>query len=465
MIDGISYFMGQDGFRWFVGVVESRDDPEHAGRVKVRCVGFHSDDTQKIKTEHLPWASVMMPVTAGGNSGIGVSPHFLLEGTWVLGFFRDPAMQEPIILGALPGKNATPENQTATIAGSYKKGGHSTKGGFRDPSGTYPTSSYIGKPDTNLLAQNDQRDTDESNDFSTRTALHASYPVKGGSEIDDKVHTKWSYFSGATKSPTANPQQQVPSTQETSTYPFNHVFESESGHYVEFDDTAGSERIHVYHRKGTFIEIDKDGHIILKTPDYVNLTTIIGGNSDTYIKGNYSLTVDGNMNIHCTGEETRPAQESDSSTTSTTTTEASADADPLGTVTHVISKGHLYETITEGNRETTITAGTETVDIKGAIIHTYQDTLTETVTKAVSQTYSDTLTMVVEKAVSLTYNDTLALTVAKDVTETFSAALKTTITGTTDIDSTGAMTIKSAAALTAEAAAAATFKGSTISFN
>ena len=101
-----SNFMGKDGFNWFVGVVEERDDPDHAGRVKVRCIGYHTENTQDIPTEDLPWAHVMMPVTAGANSGIGLSPHFLLQGTWVVGFFRDPAKQEPIIMGALPGKNS-----------------------------------------------------------------------------------------------------------------------------------------------------------------------------------------------------------------------------------------------------------------------------------------------------------------------------------------------------------------------
>ena len=442
--------MGKDGFNWFIGVIESRQDPEHCGRVRVRCLGHHTDDTNLIPTADLPWAHVMMPVTAGANSGIGFSPHFLLEGTWVVGFFRDPAMQEPVVMGALPGRNNSVTTDF-TIASSSETGGQSKKGGFKDPAGKYPLELYINSVDTNLLAQNDPGDTSDGHDYSKQTQAHPSYGVKGGSEVNDKVHPKWKYLVG--KALTEVELQQVPSTQEKSAYPFNHVFESESGHYVEFDDTKDNERIHLYHRKGTLIEIDKDGHVVLKTPDNVNMTTIIGGDQDTYVKGNYSLTVDGNMNIHCTGVDTREGATAGSS------------SDPLGTVSYVISKGNLYETITEGNRETTITAGTETVTIEGAVTHTYNNTLTETITGAVSQTYSDTLTMVVEKAVSLTYSDSLTLDVTKDVTETFGAALKTNITGTTNIEGTGAMTIKSGAALAAEAAAAATLKGSTVSFN
>ena len=39
-----SYFMGLDGFIWFVGVVEDRNDPDQLGRVRVRCLGFHTED-------------------------------------------------------------------------------------------------------------------------------------------------------------------------------------------------------------------------------------------------------------------------------------------------------------------------------------------------------------------------------------------------------------------------------------
>ena len=39
-----SNFMGLDGFIWFVGVVEDRNDPDQLGRVRVRCLGFHTDN-------------------------------------------------------------------------------------------------------------------------------------------------------------------------------------------------------------------------------------------------------------------------------------------------------------------------------------------------------------------------------------------------------------------------------------
>ena len=74
-------FMGMDGFIWFTGVVEDRNDPSKLGRVRVRCVGHHTDDKSKIPTADLPWAHVMHPVTDPSMSGMGNTPPFMVEGT------------------------------------------------------------------------------------------------------------------------------------------------------------------------------------------------------------------------------------------------------------------------------------------------------------------------------------------------------------------------------------------------
>ena len=304
--------MGQDGFTWFIGVVEDRQDPKKAGRVRVRCLGYHSAKNDDIPTEDLPWASIMMPVTAGGNSGIGTSSHFLIEGTWVVGFFRDPAKQEPIIMGALPGVNSTTTTKN-TIAASSEVGGKSVKGGFKDPNGVYPTTSYIDKPDTNLLGQE-------------QVSSHASNSIKTASD-------SWSTASGSASQPA--------STQSKAKYPYNHVMETESGHYIEFDDTEGNERIHIFHKKGTFIEIDATGNVVIKTVG--NVTNIVAGNMDTYVKGNYSISA---------------------------------------TNVDVYAKGNLTEKV-DGNRKTTVT-GTETLEITGAVDQKYKAMLTTKITGAAS---------------------------------------------------------------------------------
>lgn len=129
-------FAGLDGFIWFYGVVEDRQDPYQIGRVKVRCFGHHTGNKIDLPTEDLPWAQVMLPVTSAGISGIGQTPMGLVEGSHVFGFFRDGEdRQEPVVMGSMPG-------YPAELADTEK--------GFYDPNGEYPR--YINSPDTNQLA-------------------------------------------------------------------------------------------------------------------------------------------------------------------------------------------------------------------------------------------------------------------------------------------------------------------------
>lgn len=50
-------------------------------------------------------------------------------------------------------------------------------------------------------------------------------------------------------------------------YPDNKVYETESGHYKEYDDTPGAERIKESHKSGTYYEIDKDGNMTIDTTE------------------------------------------------------------------------------------------------------------------------------------------------------------------------------------------------------
>lgn len=100
-------FMGKDGFIWWMGVVESTEDPLKIGRCRVRCYSYHPkreappivNKFQPVPTEHLPWATCLIPANFHNFYG---RPN---TGDWVLGFFLDgEEAQEPIILGILPGK-------------------------------------------------------------------------------------------------------------------------------------------------------------------------------------------------------------------------------------------------------------------------------------------------------------------------------------------------------------------------
>ena len=163
-----SYFMGQDGFVWFVGVVEDRNDPELLGRVRVRCLGFHTDNLDDLPSSDLPWAHVMHPVTDPSMQGLGSTPSFLVEGSWVIGFFRDAyEKQQPVIIGSLPGAPASAANPDRGFndprspnskQDQYK--GTPRYGPYPVDGKTYemPSGHEYGEADTNRLAQGETSD-------------------------------------------------------------------------------------------------------------------------------------------------------------------------------------------------------------------------------------------------------------------------------------------------------------------
>jgi len=92
-----------------------------------------------------------------------------------------------------------------------------------------------------------------------------------------------------------------------SKYPFNKVTETESGHVFEIDDTPNFERLHTFHRSGTYSEIDQSGRRVNKIvgDDFEivqkDQNVFIKGNMNVKIKGNHTLDVDGNVDIKVGG--------------------------------------------------------------------------------------------------------------------------------------------------------------------
>ena len=223
--------LGAEGFFWWFGVVEDRDDPQKLGRVKVRVHNFHGDKVE-TPTDDLQWAFIIMQPTSASYKKTGLSPTGLMVGTTVFGFFADGGQgQMPMILGSLPGI----EDQ--------------------DPA----------KHDVTLLAR-------ETNPLNKNTV---------GPE---------------------------PASAYSTVYPYNRVYQSESGHVVEFDDTPNRERIHVFHRTGTYMEINQEGRRVNKIVDndievvLKDKTVYIQGNAKVEVKGNVDIKVDGNYTLNVTGD-------------------------------------------------------------------------------------------------------------------------------------------------------------------
>lgn len=267
--DNLPNSVDGSSFQWFHGVVEDVNDPEEMGRIRIRCVGYHTNDIELLPTSGLPWATPILPVTSASMSSIGISATGILPGSWVIGFFRDGiSAQDPVILGTIPSV-------------STKR----TEKGFRDPSLSNPR--FPGLIDTPRDATSYYS---SSPVFLTKSELRQE-------NIETAVPPKVSSVAPDNSDPTYYTRETWDSINTElvirPVYPKNQVFESESGHVVEYDDTPGYERISQFHKSGTYKEIIADGS---------QTVTVVGDNykvvfkdDNVYIKGNCNLTIDGDL--------------------------------------------------------------------------------------------------------------------------------------------------------------------------
>ena len=300
--------MGKDGFSWFVGVVEDRNDPAQLGRVRVRVLGRHSDDLTQVKTTDLPWAHVMHPVTDPSMQGLGHTPSFLTQGSWVVGFFRDTEAQQPVIMGSLPG---IPEDSANPNEGfNDPRGDGSSQNDYKGTPkyGPYPgeikhSGHETGEPDTNRLARGaaseehksliDRRDErlngDPNDDDGDATGVHFATKPFLENVSDEAVKDEREYW----EEPEPKGIDEDADPYISGVYPYNHVFESESGHITEVDDSPGAERLFRQHMAGTFEEIHPNGDMVTKIMG--NNFEIVIGHENIVIKGNQNITVEGDV--------------------------------------------------------------------------------------------------------------------------------------------------------------------------
>ena len=247
-------FAGKNGFIWFVGVVEAINDPLKLGRCRVRCVGWHTDNKSLLPTDSLPWAQVMLPTN-------NTNPYPPRQSDMVVGFFSDGNNgQDPIIIGTLPG--------IPLSAGNPQQG-------FCDPRTSAELAAAPIKPDesaTNYPRKLDEPTTSRlaRNDSDYPSAINAAKKAKKASKVEPD-----SYYA--------------------SKYPYNNVYESESGHALEFDDTKGAERIHMYHRSGSYVEYGPLGDRSERIQR--NKFEVVIGNEQVYVKGDVTVFIDGNATV------------------------------------------------------------------------------------------------------------------------------------------------------------------------
>ena len=280
--------------RHFIGVVENRNDPQELGRVKVRIYSVHSDNNEDVKREHLPWAMVLNPITSASMSGIGTSPTGMVEGTWVFGVFLDEnEYQMPLVMGTLLGN----PSEAATKAR-----------GFSDPNEIYPLDeedlSVLGESSVNRHARAETAEEHatllEKREKKISGVEQARAP-KVSQVQPDKAASYYERPSWDEPHPRFGGQGKTyPSGVPQSVYPLNHVQFTEAGHLFEVDDTPGAERIHWFHTKGTFQEVQPDGNRVTKIngTDY----EIVIKDKDVLVKGNVNVRVEGDARLYVKGD-------------------------------------------------------------------------------------------------------------------------------------------------------------------
>ena len=324
MFDPDNFQLGRN-FVWFFGVVEDRIDPNYLGRVRVRCFGFHTDDREDLPTEDLPWAMVMQPTNSAAQTEVGQSPTGLVDGSWVVGFFLDgDEAQQPMVIGSVGGYAKRPENLTLNDSNDWHKHGFKdvredtdlmNKGYPRPP------TSIVKRKGTNLGADIIEDSygerfpiEDEQDKTSTPRLARGVHDERNFHDVETSLNTsigkEKKLFKGPLGSKKINENQNIdtsqigfsydqPTSPYNAMYPYNHVRQTESGHIVEYDDTPNAERIHEYHRSGTFREIHPSGKSVTQNMDeQYNLTEsnsyeyVKGSKYETYKQGLYQLIND-----------------------------------------------------------------------------------------------------------------------------------------------------------------------------
>ncbi|MBT9159400.1 MAG: hypothetical protein DDT26_00659 [Dehalococcoidia bacterium] len=240
-----------DSMCWFMGVIESLDDPGRMNRVKVRCVGHHTEDKSLIPTAALPWAPVIT------NTSNMSAPNFV-NGDWVIGFFLDgKKAQQPVVFGVIHG--IPKEMRSPDI-------------GFSDPDGVYP--NRIGEPTT-------PRNVNGTNINATNVAWQTTSCVR---DVTTANGSNWS----------------EPATAYNAVYPHNHAIQSSREHIIELDDTMGHERVLVFHRRGSFIEMHPNGEIVIRSMG--NHSLVVHGDANIYSSGDTNISAGGNVSVLANGD-------------------------------------------------------------------------------------------------------------------------------------------------------------------
>lgn len=242
----MSYYSLGDSFKWFIARVIDIKDPEYLGRVKIRVIheqtgqlgkkkktyGLVDDDLlwaypiSAIQSASLAWKKVEemegYPVPPWIDA-VGLSPTGLAIGSYVYGFYLDGHEQNiPLIFGTYHKLSVYPEPPTDPQTGEMLQT-------------QYPKEDkeYF---DIAALAKGFIYDPENKNTKGGQTLPKEPYAV---STLWGKEHS---------------PVDEFPTAYNTD-YPYNLTYTTKAGHAIELDDSLGAERIHIWHKSGSYEEI------------------------------------------------------------------------------------------------------------------------------------------------------------------------------------------------------------------
>lgn len=314
----MSFYRLGESFRWFVGRVSDIKDPEKIGRVKVRIIHDQSGELGKrkdsfgITDDELLWAYPISAIQSASLhwkkikeleefdvpdwiDAVGLSPTGIAVGTYVYGFYLDGHEQNiPLIFGTYHKKSRWPEPLTDESTGKMLQIAKN------------PAKSFLYN-DLAALAKGDYIDPADGREVKGQSLPKEPYAKNrlGLKAVDE------------------------PESAYKAEYPYNTTYTTKSGHAIELDDTPSHERIHIWHKSGSYEEIANkpasdgnppvEGRRVVRTKDDSfeiidksqnvmignnhnveianNETIIIGNNQVVEIGANCTITIGENCNV------------------------------------------------------------------------------------------------------------------------------------------------------------------------
>jgi len=283
------YIMDYPLYRWYRGIVEDVDDPENRGRVRVRVESVWKNTPKSLEDEQERVVKERLPWAEVMLTGAGDKCGLFYVppvGTAVVVVFDKGHEEYPLVVG-----------------------------------GWFGVSKDDNKTEIPIAARGGDQTGETADD------------LKG---LDTGVNTA----GGGTMDEPANPYG--------AEYPKNTVLRFATGHLIEFDETAGAERINIAHKSGTWAEFHPDGSLVfgIQGKRYTvieeddgehvkgNQDVVVGGDA-TFISNKYTHDVDSDYEQTILGKSTVDVSGASDHTAANVTLEGSTTVDVKGTNTVV----------------------------------------------------------------------------------------------------------------------------------